>query len=497
MKAKLFLMTILLSLSAKAQDGTLDTTFGTNGVIGYSIFSTFVGMKTDYYNKVVALGKNVNGIPILVRFNSDGSLDTSFDGDGIKEIDFGNANETPASFCIFDNGTGWGYLVLSSLSGKIARILDDGSFSSTFGTNGIVEYEVNNNYRYASVNYDWANYKIILVRANDDTFSNTGGKIYRLNPNGTFDTSFNSGSPKSFYFYSGQTVDLNNINTDEFGNIYVHGYKDYVGMYQSFTVKFSTTGVQDYSYALQVGGSGSPAKPGYFFDGYDATSYLYGMSWDSTSASYKMMIIKKTANGSLDTGFGTNGVVTIDFPDRYYENVLDMKTIENGSGGFKILLAGRVRQESGNSDIFLARLNSNGTLDTSFGTNGFSSFPTSVTSYTSAVSTALNYDTGKIYTMGYTASGTVSANRYNLPSLLSVIEFQKNKIAAFPNPVKDILTFSESIFNITIYDITGRIIKSFSGNQVKIDVSMLSNGNYILNGETENGEKVVKKFIKN
>lgn len=80
--------------------------------------------------------------------------------------------------------------------------------------------------------------------------------------------------------------------------------------------------------------------------------------------------------------------------------------------------------------------------------------------------------------------------------ILSAEEFSKPSFKLYPNPVSETLNFSQNLKDITIYDLTGRTIKSFTGNRDKIDVSGLSNGNYILKGETESGERFNVKFVK-
>jgi len=68
----------------------------------------------------------------------------------------------------------------------------------------------------------------------------------------------------------------------------------------------------------------------------------------------------------------------------------------------------------------------------------------------------------------------------------------------YPNPVKDILNLEglDNIEGYAIYDITGRKIDQFTNNIKKIDVSHLTNGLYLLEVNTNNGQ-VSKKFIKN
>lgn len=80
---------------------------------------------------------------------------------------------------------------------------------------------------------------------------------------------------------------------------------------------------------------------------------------------------------------------------------------------------------------------------------------------------------------------------------LSHAKQELSKLKIYPNPVSETLNFSESLKDITVYDLTGRTINSFTGNQDKIDVSNLSNGNYILKGETLIGNFITKQFIKN
>lgn len=82
------------------------------------------------------------------------------------------------------------------------------------------------------------------------------------------------------------------------------------------------------------------------------------------------------------------------------------------------------------------------------------------------------------------------------PDNLSVQDETQHTISVYPSPVKDTLYFSEKLKDVTIYDLTGRLIKSYNGNYDKIDVSDIAKGNYILKGETESGEKFNTKFVK-
>src|SRR5437762_924531 len=71
-------------------DGTLDRTFSGDGkgftaFVGMGVSATGLAVQADGKIVVVGRGTPTNGSPgraVLARFNSDGSLDTTFDGDG-------------------------------------------------------------------------------------------------------------------------------------------------------------------------------------------------------------------------------------------------------------------------------------------------------------------------------------------------------------------------------------------------------------------------------
>lgn len=67
-----------------------------------------------------------------------------------------------------------------------------------------------------------------------------------------------------------------------------------------------------------------------------------------------------------------------------------------------------------------------------------------------------------------------------------------------PNPVKDILTFTNSakIENISIYNIAGQLIKEQKPNNGKLNVSFLKTGVYLLKAKLESGKTQTFKIIK-
>ena len=82
-------------------------------------------------------------------------------------------------------------------------------------------------------------------------------------------------------------------------------------------------------------------------------------------------------------------------------------------------------------------------------------------------------------------------------SLSSLSSIQQNELVIYPNPAQDyiILPKLSEIQSLSIYDLSGRLLKQISPSSKKINISNLSSGTYIVNIKCN--EKTVKtKLIK-
>jgi uncharacterized delta-60 repeat protein len=82
-------------------------------------------------------------------------------------------------------------------------------------------------------------------------------------------------------------------------------------------------------------------------------------------AHFNFAIARLNPSGNLDRTFGINGLVVTDFPGMG-ENLSDIEVQSDG----KIIAAGISGTTTKDTDILLARYNDDGSLDTSFGTDG-------------------------------------------------------------------------------------------------------------------------------
>ena len=80
---------------------------------------------------------------------------------------------------------------------------------------------------------------------------------------------------------------------------------------------------------------------------------------------------------------------------------------------------------------------------------------------------------------------------------LSIEDVDGEVLSIFPNPVKDVLTinYDKAISQIDVYDVYGKLVKTFTTVDNSINVSDLASGVYMLNMQTEDGI-VVRKIVK-
>lgn len=185
-------------------DGSLDTTFGSGGCViaGAADHVHHLAIQAD--GRIVVVGDKYSGTSwdfALARFNSDGSLDASFGTGGLVTTDFNGAYDSARSVAIQPDGrivaVGYGTSDPAIGSGfGLVRYNPDGSLDSTFGTGG----SVTTNF----FGYDGDEAAAIAILANGQmvvggqAFSGTGPSasdfgLARYGANGDLDTTFGNG----------------------------------------------------------------------------------------------------------------------------------------------------------------------------------------------------------------------------------------------------------------------------------------------------------------
>lgn len=236
-------------------DGTYDQSFGDNGIVKTSILFDdelySVALQTD--GKVVAGGIG-NSKGYIFRFLDDGSLDNSFGSNGKVSLQYGGFTMI-RDIIILDDGSIFaaGQIGGSGADGFVAKINNDGSANTSFGTNG--KYVVNfSNQEYINSLSCQSDGKLLLggaygyMSGSNPTFEFL---ILRLTTEGILDISFNNSGKTTFGFGLNNAFnECNSITLDANNNVFAIGYTNNLQQTNSnFAIaKLTTNGNLDLSF---------------------------------------------------------------------------------------------------------------------------------------------------------------------------------------------------------------------------------------------------------
>lgn len=427
-------------------DGSLDNAFGFSGKVTTDIDTSWeqgwsIALQND--GKILLGGSSAAGGPwdfALIRYKSNGSLDSSFGMGGIVTTDFGNSGDLGTSVAIQSDGrivlAGW--KDFGSCDFALARYKIDGNLDSTFGLNGKVLTDFGGEYDRAWSLAIQSDGKIVLA-GSTNVFSATTNydfALARYNLNGSLDNSFGVG---------GKVV------TD-----------------------FGSSNENCYSILIQSDGKILAA-------GYSNT----------VSSNSDFALARYTPNGSLDVSFGSNGKVITDL-GTIFEYGFSLGIESDG----KILLAG----SSGNGpySFALVRYNSNGSLDNTFDSDG--KVFTTIGANSKGFSTAVTGD-GKIVVAGFSdqdfavaryigcsqASYSLSDSPCDNYGLSLPENYVINDIAIYPNPTSGVfnvrLKHRTATSEVNVYDLLGNCLwtKDFRNEaNLEMDLNDYSKGIYFI-----------------
>ena len=368
----ILLFALALCGEAYGQAGALDTTFGGDGRVQTN-FTTRVDYASDVVvqpvdGKIVAAGvvSGASGRFALVRYNTNGTLDTTFGGDGRVVTDFFSWSVDVAYDVVLQPGDGKIVAVgrAGGLGGTIAlaRYNPNGTLDTSFGGDGKVRTNFTGGDDFAFGSDIQADGKIVVAgRA-----AGLGGRIAvaRYNPNGTLDTSFSADGKVVTNFTRGDDrADLLAVQAD--GKVVAAGTAGYFGSNARFAlVRYNPNGSLDTSF------SGDGRVWTNFTTGFDgafgvAVQAADGRIVAAGQAGLTLALARYNVNGTLDASFSGDGKVRTNFtPGLDYAD--DVEVQVDG----KLVAAGGANFFGRNSRFALARYTANGTLDSSFGGDG-------------------------------------------------------------------------------------------------------------------------------
>ncbi len=386
-------------------DGTPDPSFSGDGKqttdFGGSDAARGVALQAD--GKIVAVGiadSNSSSFA-LARYNPNGSLDTSFSGDGKQTTSFGGHADGAAAVAL--QGDGKIVAVGHVFSGDfaIARYNPDGSLDTSFSGDGKQTTDFGGNDLALGVAIQGNGRIVVVGRGGINNLGNTDFAIARYNPNGSLDTTF-SGDGKQTTDFGGSEERATGVALQADGKIVAVGQGASGGSYAFALARYNANGSLDTSFSgdgkQTTNFAGADSANGVAVRG-DGRIVAGGETGGGNFA-----IARYNPNGSLDTTFSGDGKQTTDFGGFDQGNgvaVQGSKVVLVGSGGT-------------GADFALARYNANGSLDTSFSGDGKQTTDFE-TGFDAANGVVLQGD-GKIVAVGRGAGGgnwAFALARYN------------------------------------------------------------------------------------
>ncbi len=409
---KLLLLSTVLFLTLVSQEGSLDPTFGSDGIVNTPIpDSTFsnafaVALQTD--DKIVAAGSaTIGGVSqvTLTRYNTDGSLDTTFDSDGIViTLIPGSTFSNALALVIQTDGkiVVTGETIIGGVfQFALVRYNTDGSLDTSFDSDGIVTTIIpGSTFSRPFALALQTDGKIIAAGA-----ATIGGltqfALARYNTDGSLDTSFDSDGAITTPIPASSFSSALGIGIQTNGKIVAAG-QTISGTNQFALTRYNTDGSLDTSFdsdgivVTSVPGSTSSRALTMTIQ---TDGKIVAAGEAIIGGITQFALIRYNTDGTPDTTFDSNGIVTTLIPGSTFSSTLGVVTQVDG----KIVTTGQT-DAGGPIQFALIRYNTNGSLDTTFDSDGIVTTIIPGSTLSRAFGVALQTD-GKIVVAGLSDVG--------------------------------------------------------------------------------------------
>ncbi len=395
-------MILMMQVLLWGRAGDLDNTFGSDGIVTTDIGSVndeaySVAIQSD--GKIVVAGKSgptyAQADFTVVRYDTNGSLDSTFDGDGKVITDIGGSIDQAYGVAIQSDGkivvAGHSYTSSGYYNFAVVRYDTNGSLDSTFGGDGKVTTSINYGDHAYSVAIQ-SNGKIVV--AGYSQLGNQDFAVVRYDTNGSLDGTF-SGDGKVTTPVGTSNDIAYSVAIQSDGKIVVAGKSESSGANDDFAVvRYDTDGNLDDTFdgngkVTTDTGSNKDSAMSVAIQS-DGKIIAVGIGSDSSNEDFA--VVRYDTDGSPDSTFGSEGIVITDI-DGGLDRALGV-FIQNNR---KIVVAG-TGVHSSKYAFAVVRYDIDGSLDSTFGSEGkVTTHVGSVNDY--AYSVAIQSD-GKIVVAG-------------------------------------------------------------------------------------------------
>lgn len=386
-------------------NGSLDGSFAIGGSellpLGKYFQASDMALQGD--GKILIAGETSPGVSggqfAILRLNTNGTLDSTFNGIGEQVISLGGADD--ASYRLALQGDE--KIVLAGRTKDsmgvshfaIARVNANGALDSTFGNAGYVTTTISpgGSDVIVGITIDSAGRILAAGSTQPAGSSRYESVIARYNSNGTLDTSF--GSNGVVITAMGQSGSASGVAVQPDGKIVIGGYSTPSTAHTLFAAaRYNANGTLDSTFGtaglatINDSSSDSARTLRLMPDGHIV---LGGVSVPSGASVYSAMVARLTSTGALDTSYNGTGMNIV------AKSSLNASVLHSDG---TVTAVGGTGASYWSSDFSLIQFNPSGQLDTTFGSGGKVITNFIQPTHAQADAVALQPD-GKVVTAGY------------------------------------------------------------------------------------------------
>ncbi|MBP7450552.1 MAG: hypothetical protein KA817_10965 [Flavobacteriales bacterium] len=483
-----------------AQDPIPLSSFGNNGTaliqnIGSTPDLYICDMAEDPQGRIIAMGHYDNGSTrrlFAQCFTVNGTLDASFGTGGRYFSPYDLGYVVGRTMVVRPDGR----ILLAGVSGissprgiEILQLLPDGTLDPEFGDNGVVGL---------AASADMISNTVEIAPDGSAYLAGTidgWAFVVHLFESGELDTSFGDGGTAfpTPLEYQGVPAD---IMLAPSGYLVVSGCENAYPSSSGFMGALDLGGdpvtwfgedgfvlINNSTTGLELPFHGEMAPDG---------SLLVGGIWNR-SGHRNMFALRFLANGEMDNTFAESGILDIAVPQGIQRSVPFPHLLPDGTF---LLCGGQSGPTGADAKLYAVRLNADGAIDDTFGTNGTYSYQRNNYAFADSRSSILrsNGDLAMIsvlYHSGVTKNAVTVFDLDDLSTALPSSRAAEDKRLLFPNPTNGPITLRnwemDALRPIELRDLQGRVVQRWSipptsgVGDVKLELSpALANGHYVI-----------------
>ena len=361
-------------------DLTLDSSFSSNGILTTDFFSgddVALSVVIQKDGKILVGGYTTPSGSTkkdfaLVRYNSNGTLDLSFSGDGKLTTDFSASDDVLKDLAVQSDGriVAGGTSTHTNTDFAFARYTETGVLDNTFSSDGKLTLNLQSGSSDTLQSIALESDGKILAGGYSRSSGNSDFALVRLTTSGTLDSSF-----------QGVGIDIIDMGTSwdiankmtllQDGRILIAGRTGNIQT-KLIVARFTPSGVPDKT----MQGNGKFTDYLRSYSGYNALAIqkdgkiiaggytLDVQAFDGSGNDVDIALARYQINGQLDNSFGNNGIQKRGLYNAYSGQASSI-VIQN-DGKFVVAGTAATNEATGPADFVILRYNKDGSLDTSF-----------------------------------------------------------------------------------------------------------------------------------